>query len=202
MYHDAGRIVTEPVHILGISGSLRPQSYNRALLRAAIRFCPPGAEITPVEIGEIPFYDGDLQAGGDPTAVAELKERVRTADALLICTPEYNHSMPGVLKNTIDWLSRPLATSPLQAKPVGICGATDGPNGTVRAQQQLRLLLASTYSYAMVKPTLYVRMAPRLVDESGEFTDEATLEHVEAFVKGLVSWTELFRAHSQRHSGS
>lgn len=186
--------MSQPLHILGISGSLRPGSYNRALLRACIRLCPPPAEIEAVEIGDIPFYDEDVQAGsGDPPAVAALKERVRAADALLICTPEYNHSMPGVLKNTLDWLSRPLATSPLQEKPVGICGATDGPNGTVRAQQQLRLLLASTYSYAMVKPTLFVRMAPRLMDDSGEYNDETTLEHTEAFVKGLVSWAELFR---------
>jgi len=189
--------VTEPLHILGISGSLRPKSYNRALLRACIRLCPPEAEIEAVEIGDIPFYDGDIQAGsGDPPAVMELKQRVRSADALLICTPEYNHSIPGVLKNTIDWLSRPLATSPLQEKPVGICGATDGPNGTIRAQQQLRLLMASTYSYAMVKPTLFVRLAQRLVDGSGEFTDEETLAHTATFVKGLVEWTQIFRGRA------
>jgi chromate reductase len=191
--------LTKPLDILGISGSIRPRSYNRALLRAATRLCPPEATITPIEIGGLPFYDGDVQAGGDPPGIAELKERVRAADGVLICTPEYNHAMPGVLKNAIDWLSRPLATSPLVGKPIGICGASDGPYGTVRAQQNLRLVLASTLSLVMVQPTLFIVRAPNFVDDSGEFVDQATLDHLSLFLTGLVDWAELFRKNPRRH---
>jgi chromate reductase len=181
------------IHILGFAGSLRSGSYNRALLRAAVRAAPAGAVIETFDLADIPLYDADLQASGDPEAVRLLKQRVRDADALLIVTPEYNNAMSGVLKNAIDWVSRPPAGSPLEGKPVGIVGATDGPWGTVRAQQNLRLVLAATGAIVMVRPTVFVPRAAELVGGSGEFEDQETLRRVEGFMAALVAWARRFQ---------
>ena len=118
------------MQVLGIAGSLRSASYNRALLRAARELAPAGAEIVDFDLRELPFYDGDVEAAGDPEAVAAFKDAIRAADALLIATPEYNHGLPGVLKNAIDWASRPALASPLAGKPVAIMGASTGRGGT------------------------------------------------------------------------
>ncbi|MBU1878089.1 MAG: NAD(P)H-dependent oxidoreductase, partial [Chloroflexi bacterium] len=114
----------DTLQVLGIAGSLRQGSYNRALLRAAQELAPAGMTITVLDLAPIPLYNADVQALGDPAPVVALKTAIRLADALLIATPEYNYSIPGVLKNAIDWASRPPAESPLRGKPLGIMGAS------------------------------------------------------------------------------
>src|SRR5665647_2387182 len=120
--------------LLGIAGSLRLGSYNRGLLRAAATVLPEGVSLEIHPLDDIPLFNADVQAQGDPPSVGELKERIQAADALLIATPENNYSIPGVLKNALDWASRPNKDSCLRGKPVGIIGASSGEGGTIRAQ--------------------------------------------------------------------
>lgn len=132
------------MRVLGISGSLRRDSYNSALLRAAAERLPAGAELVEWErLGEIPPYDADLEAAGTPPVVAELREAVRAADALLLATPEYNHSLPGQLKNALDWISRPAGQSALNGKPAAAIGASTGMFGAVWAQAEARKVLGA-----------------------------------------------------------
>lgn len=134
------------MRILAISGSLRRDSHNTGLLRAAAELLPPGEELElldPDVLRAIPHYDEDVRAAGEPAAVAELRERVAGADAILVSTPEYNHSLPGALKNAIDWLSRPLADSPFRGKPALVLGASTGMFGAVWAQAEARKVLAA-----------------------------------------------------------
>jgi chromate reductase, NAD(P)H dehydrogenase (quinone) len=126
------------MRVLGIPGSLRAASYNRSLLRAAQELAPAGMEIELFELADIPLYNADVEAQGDPDAVANFKRAIADADALLIATPEYNRGVPGVLKNAIDWASRPPFASPLSYKVVALMGASTGVSGTARAQGQLR----------------------------------------------------------------
>jgi chromate reductase len=189
-----------PVRILGIAGSLREGSYNRALLRAAIRSAPPGSVIKPFDLRGIPVYDEDLRVAEPPERVVALKQAIADADALLFCTPEYNNSIPGVLKNAIDWASRPPQDSPFGDKPVGLMGASDGPWGTVRAQQHLRLVLAAVGAIAMVRPIVFLPHAARLMDETGALVDPEALTRVAGLVEALVAWTRrLGRAEAVAH---
>jgi chromate reductase len=140
---EKGGYVTERVlRILGIPGSLRRESYNRGLLLAAQELAPPGVELELYEVRELPLYDEDLERTGPPDQVLHFKQAIARADALLIATPEYNWSVPGPLKNAIDWASRPPATSPLRRKPVALMGASTGISGTIRAQLALRQIFA------------------------------------------------------------
>src|SRR5882672_4988864 len=132
--------------VLGIAGSLRAASFNRSLLRAAQELAPAGMTITAFDLAPIPLYNADVEATGDPEPVAALKSAIRQADALLIATPEYNFGVPGVLKNAIDWASRPPRGSAMQGKPVAIMGATPGGWGTARSQMQLRQAFVFTQS--------------------------------------------------------
>src|SRR5689334_19794657 len=116
----------DTLSVCGIAGSLRRESFNRSLLRAAVELAPPGMTITPFALDPVPLYNGDVEAAGDPPGVVALKEAIGGADALFICTPEYQHGVPGVLKNALDWASRPPGRSVLQGKPVAIVGATPG----------------------------------------------------------------------------
>src|SRR5262245_39739521 len=125
-------MVDTPLEVLGIAGSLRRESYNRGLLRAAQEMAPEGMTIRSFELDAIPLYNGDVEAAGDPAPVAQLKEAIRGADALLLATPEYNYGVPGVLKNAVDWASRPPAKSVLSGKPAAIMGASPGMGGTIR----------------------------------------------------------------------
>jgi chromate reductase, NAD(P)H dehydrogenase (quinone) len=135
------RNLRSPFRMVGIAGSLRVASYNRGLLRAAQDVAPAGMTITICDLAPIPLYNADVEAQGDPLPVAELKAAVREADALLIAVPEYNYGVSGVLKNTIDWLSRPPGRSVLHQKPAALMGASPGMAGTARAQLQLRQVL-------------------------------------------------------------
>jgi chromate reductase len=173
--------------ILAISGSLRERSYNRALLQAARELAPAGVEIEEVDISGLPFYDGDLEAAGDPDAVAELRAAVAAADALLIATPEYNRGTSGVLKNAIDWLSRPALASVLRWKPVAIMGASTGQGGTRRAQQQVRDALLFPGAIVLEEPEVAVPVAWEHFDEDGRVMNDRTRDSIRALVEGLVA---------------
>jgi chromate reductase len=159
--------VTEPVRILAISGSLRERSFNRALLRAAGELLPPGVELIDVDLSPIPLYDGDVEAAGAPAEVEALRAAVREADGLLIATPEYNRGTSGVLKNAIDWLSRPALVSVLRWKPVAVIGATTGRGGTRRAQHQVREALSFPGAEIVEGPEVAVALARDAFDGEG-----------------------------------
>ncbi len=164
--------------VLGIAGSLREGSYNRGLLRAARELAPEGVELEEYDLRGLPFYDGDLEAAGDPGSVTELKDAIRRADALVIATPEYNRGLPGGLKNAIDWASRPPLASPLAGKHVAIMGASTGRGGTARAQQQLRDALEFPRAIVHAEPQVLVPEAFMRFDERGELVDEETREKI------------------------
>lgn len=176
--------------ICGIAGSLRQKSYNRALLRAARDMAPDGVDVRIFDrVAEIPLYNADVDAAGDPEPVQALKQAIADADALLIATPEYNHGVPGVLKNAIDWASRPSRKSVLGGKPVAIFGASPGVTGTARAQSQLRLAFVFTDSPVLPQPEVLVYRAAEKFDEDLNLTDERTREFVGKLLDGLVDWS-------------
>ena len=172
--------------LLGIAGSLRAGSYNRSLLRAARELLPEGVELVEFEIGNLPFYDGDVEAAGDPEPVVALKDAIREADALLIATPEYNRGIPGVLKNAVDWASRPPLGSPLTGKPVALMGASTGRGGTALAQQQLREALEFPRAAVLDEPLVLVPEAYMRFDDRGELTDEGVRAELAELVDTLV----------------
>lgn len=187
-----------PIKILAIVGSLRRGSYNQALLREAVAVKPPEMEVREFDLRPLPFYDGDVEAQGDPEPVKELKAAVMAADGLLIVTPEYNHSVPGLLKNAIDWAGRDprgkgIVSASLAGKPVGIMG-TGGAAGTARAQLHLRQILAETRSYAMVQPTVLVTFARQKFDANFKLTDEPTRVQLADFMKALADWARRLQA--------
>ncbi|MCL5256324.1 MAG: NAD(P)H-dependent oxidoreductase [Chloroflexi bacterium] len=175
--------------ILGIAGSLRAHSYNRGLLRAAAELAPDDARIETFDLAPIPPYNADVEAQGDPEPVRELKSKIHAADALLIATPEYNYSIPGVLKNAIDWASRPPEGAVLRHKPVAMMGASTGNFGTARAQLALRQAFQFTKSFAMLEPEVYVFRARERFDAEGNLTDEDTRDRVRALLEALIIWT-------------
>ena len=182
------------VRVIGIAGSLRAGSFNRALLRAATELAPEGMEIRTFDIAPIPLYNGDVEEKGDPEPVTALKAAIREADALLVATPEYNYGVPGVLKNAIDWASRPPDKTPLRGKPAAIMGATIGAHGTVRAQLQLRQAFLFTGTHALLSPEVLVTRAQEKFDNEGRLTDEATRAYVRKLLEALRDWTRRLRA--------
>lgn len=173
--------------ILAISGSLRERSYNRALLRAARELAPAGVVIEEFDLSPIPFYDGDVDAIGDPEPVAALRAAVAEADALLLATPEYNRGTSGVLKNAIDWLSRPALASVLRWKPVAVMGASSGRGGTRRAQQQVRDAMLSPGAVVLESPEVLVPTAWERFDEHLQLVDNQTRESIRALLEALVA---------------
>lgn len=176
------------MRIAGICGSLRAASYNRALLRAAIDLAPEGVTIEPAEIRDVPPYDGDVEARGVPDVVGRLRERLAAADAVLFVSPEYNFSIPGVLKNAIDWVSR-RPDPPLAGKPGAIMGASIGALGTARMQYQLRQTALALNIQMLGRPEVLVGKAQEKFDASGTLTDEATRKAVAAQLVALRDWT-------------
>lgn len=175
--------------ILGIAGSIRSGSYNKMLIRAAARLTPPGTSIELFDIGALPLYNADIDNDdARPQEVRALKDAIANADALLFSTPEYNHSVPGVLQNAIDWASRPAMASPLKDKPVGIMGVSMGAIGAARAQQQLKLVLHSTLAHVMPHPGVSVGNVASKFDNKGEITDDTTREFVRNFVQTLADY--------------
>jgi chromate reductase len=178
-----------PLTFLGIAGSLRRGSYNGGLIRAAIELAPAGARVIPYDLIDLPLYNGDVEAEGDPEPVAAFKRAIAAADALLIATPEYNHCIPGVLKNAIDWASRPARASVLTGKPVAIMGASTGPGGTARAQAHLRDGLAYTNGLVLPLPEVLVPRAAEKFDGESVLEDPATREEVRDLLISLAAWT-------------
>src|SRR5215213_10034214 len=174
--------------ILGIAGSLRQESFNRSLLRAASELVPEGATIETFDIAGIPGFNQDEEANPHPK-VAELKQRIRNADAILFVTPEYNYSVPGVLKNAIDAASRPYGDSAWTGKPVAIMGATVGTLGTARAQYHLRQMFVFLNMYAVNQPEVMVSKAQQRFDENGKLTDETSKKLIVQLLEELVNWT-------------
>lgn len=165
------------MNVLAISGSLRQGSFNTMALRAAQKLAPAGMKIDMADISRIPLYNDDVRAAGEPAAVVELKAQVRTADAVLIVTPEYNFSIPGVLKNTLDWLSRP-PEPPFDGKVVAIMGASPGPVGTARVQYDLRKVLVFMNAFTVNKPEVFIANAAGKFNAQGELTDETTARFI------------------------
>ncbi|MBK6005107.1 NAD(P)H-dependent oxidoreductase [Ramlibacter ginsenosidimutans] len=163
--------------VLGISGSLRKGSYNSMALRAAQKLAPQGMTIEIADISRIPLYNDDVRAAGEPPEVAALKAQIRAADAVLLVTPEYNFSIPGVLKNTLDWMSRP-PEPPFDGKVVGIMGASPGPVGTARVQYDLRKVLVFMNAFTVNKPEVFISNCAGKFDAAGNLTDEATAKFV------------------------
>jgi chromate reductase len=172
------------MNVLGISGSLRQASYNTMALRAAQKLAPEGMRIEIADISTIPLYNDDVRAAGYPDSVAQLKERVRAADAVLLVTPEYNFSIPGVLKNTLDWLSRPPAP-PFDGKPVAIMGASPGMLGTARVQYHLRQVLLFLNTFTVNKPEVFINQAAAKFSAEGELTDAATAQMITELLVAL-----------------
>lgn len=181
--------MAEAIKVLGFAGSLRAGSLNRALLRAAQEVAPQGMTIEGFDLMDVPLYNADVEAAGDPPSVAALKEAIRAADAVLMATPEYNHGVPAVMKNAVDWASRPPRGAPLNGKPVGIIGASPGQVGTARAQSQLRQAFEFTNSYCMPQPELLVFKASEKFDAQGKLTDEKTRELLGKYLVALHAWT-------------
>ena len=178
-----------PLTILGIAGSLRRGSYNRGLIRAAIEVAPAGTSVTVFELAGLPMFDADLEAEGDPPPVAAFKQAISDVDALLIATPEYNHCVPGVLKNAIDWASRPARRSVLTDKPVAIIGASTGRGGTARAQAHLRDGLAYTNGLVLALPEVLVADAGAKFDPDGDLHDLETRGEIRDLLVSLAAWT-------------
>jgi chromate reductase len=180
--------MSNPVRILGIAGSLRRGSYNRAALRAAMQLVPQDAALEVFELDGIPGFNQDEEQN-PPAKVAELKQRVRNADAILIVTPEYNYSVPGVLKNAIDWGSRPYGDSAWNGKPVAIMGASIGTIGTARAQYHLRQMFVFLNMFPINQPEVMIGNAAERFDPQGNLADEATKDHIRRLLQSLVQWT-------------
>ena len=190
----------EKIKVLGIPGSLRKDSYNLALLNAAIELKPENMDITVFMLHDIPFYNEDVERNSVPEPVIRFKNALAESDGLLIATPEYNYSIPGVLKNAIDWASRPPANSPLNNIPLGIMGSSGGMSGTAKAQHHLRQVAVFTNMHAMNKPEMQVtKEAEKFKD--GRLTDEATRVHLEKYMKAFEQWILIFKNIKQKPNG-
>ena len=177
------------VRILGIPGSLRNASFNRAALRAARELAPPGVAVEIFDLQGIPPFSEDDERTL-PGRVVELKASIREADAILFATPEYNYSIPGVLKNAIDWASRPYGDNAWDGKPVAIMGATIGSAGTARAQYHLRQTFVFLNMPALNRPEVMISNAPQRFDANGRLVDPTSRKLVEQLLAELVAWTK------------
>lgn len=183
----------EPILILGFAGSLRKDSYNKALLRAATKLVPKGTKLEIFDLEGIPLFNQDLE-GRMPEKVKEFKAKIMGADALLIATPEHNYSVPGVLKNAIDWASRPPGDNSFEGKPVAIMRASPGILGGARAQYHLRQVLVSLNMHAINRPEVIVASADEKIEDDGNLTDEKTKKNIEKLLDSLVAWTKLLKS--------
>jgi len=180
--------MTKQIKILGIAGSLRRESYNKSALRAATQLVPEGASIEIFDIAGIPAFNQDDEQD-PPAEIVEFKKKIREADAILFVTPEYNYSVPGVLKNAIDWASRPYGDSAWSGKPAAIMGASVGSIATARAQYHLRQMFVFLNIFAVNQPEVMIGAAHEKFDSEGNLTDEATKGHIRNLLQNLVAET-------------
>lgn len=183
---------TEPLSVLGIAGSLRQGSFNRELIRAASELAPDLITVSSYPLNDIPLYNADLETGDDPQPVAHFKEAIANADGVLVASPEYNHGMTGVLKNALDWASRPARESVLRDKPMAIVGATPGRGGTIRAQMQVRQTLEAIGAYVLPQPEYYLPGIREKVDDEGRLTDQASRNYLRRFLEAFGDWIQKF----------
>ena len=177
------------VRILGFAGSLRKQSYNKAILAAAVEMVSENTTLEIFDLEGIPPFNQDLERQ-PPDRVKEFKSRIRAADAILIATPEYNYSIPGVLKNAIDWASRPYGDNAFDGKPVAVMGASVGTLGTARAQYDLRRSFVFLNMFPLNQPEVMVPVVQDKVDDNGKLTDEKTRKKIKELLQSLVAWTQ------------
>ncbi len=177
------------VRILGFAGSLRKKSFNKMLLKAAVEVAPEGVELEVFDLEGIPPFNQDLE--NEPhEKVKEFKTKIKAAEGILIVTPEYNYSVPGVLKNALDAASRPYGTNPFEGKPVAIMGASIGMLGTARAQYHLRQTLVFLNAFVLNRPEIMVPFAEQRFDASGRLTDQRTRDLIEELLADLAKWTK------------
>lgn len=187
--------MNQPIHILGFAGSLRKGSYNRALLQVAAQLVPEDARLEIFDIDGIPGFNQDLESNRPPK-VTEFKAKIKTADAILIVTPEYNYSIPGVLKNAIDWASRPPTDNSWQGKPVAIMSASTGMLGGARAQYHLRQTFVFLDMYPINKPEVIITFANQKFDENGNLNDDKAKDLIRGLFRNLINWTRKLQASS------
>lgn len=173
------------VALVGICGSMRKASLNRALLRAVGETLPAGSTLDLIESIDLPIFNSDL---GEPDAVVEMKRRIAAADGVVFAVPEYNYSIPGGLKNALDWISRPPAQSPLRGKPVAMIGAASGMSGTIRAQTHLRNILVYSDAPCLLQPEVLIPRAQERFDAEGRLTDASTRTLLEKFGASMVAF--------------
>lgn len=179
------------VALLGICGSMRKASYNRRLLAAVGELLPAGTKYTERDgLDQLPIFNSDLE---DPPAVLELKRAIASADGVIFAVPEYNYSIPGGLKNALDWVSRPPATSPMRGKPIGLVGAATGMSGTIRAQAHMRQMLLYSDSPCLLQPEVLIPRAHERFDAHGHLTDESTRQLLAKFGAAMVAFVERHR---------
>ena len=179
------------VSLLGISGSVRKSSTNRALLVAIGELLPEDASLTIWDgLGELPIFNSDY---GDPEVVTALKLAIQTADGVVFAVPEYNYSIPGGLKNAIDWISRPPSASPLRNKPVGLVGAATGMSGTIRAQSHMRQILVYSDTPCLNQPEVLIPRAHERFDADGRLHDVSTRELLARFATAMIAFVERYR---------
>jgi chromate reductase len=186
-------MVNNPIVILSIVGSLRRDSFNRMALKAAQQLVPEGSRIDVADIDGLPGFNQDDETA-PPAKVTELKQQIRNADAILFVTPEYNYSVPGVLKNAIDWASRPYGDSAWTHKPVAVMGASIGMMGTARAQYHLRQMFVFLNMHAVNQPEVMISNAAKRFDEQGNLTDETSRKLIQQLLQELVRWTKLLQS--------
>ena len=183
-----------PLRLVGLAGSLRARSFNRALLRAARDLVPDGLRIEPFDLAPVPLYNADLDTDERrPDAVTRLKEAIGAADGVLVVTPEYNGGVPGVLKNALDWASRPAFRSPMAHKPAGLMGASTGSGGTKRAQEHLKLTLLAMIAHVFPHRSVAVARARERFDDDLRLSDEKTREFVRTYLADFEAWIRRVR---------
>jgi chromate reductase len=184
--------MNKQVTILGFAGSLRKGSYNKALLSAGMELLPEDAKLEIFDLEGIPTYNMDLE-NRMPEKVKEFKAKIRASDALLIATPEHNHSIPGVLKNAMDWASRPYGDNSFAGKPVAIMSASPGMLGGANAQFHLRQTFVFLDMYPINRPGVFVTFAAEKIDDKGRVTDEKTREKIKELLVSLIAWTRILK---------
>lgn len=185
-------MMARDVSVFAFCGSLRRASYNRMVLRAAEELAPEGMRFETGDIGAFPLYNEDVRQQGFPPAVESVREQVRIADAILFVTPEYNYSIPGVLKNAIDWVSRP-PDQPFAGKPAALMGATPSALGTSRAQYHLRQVCVFLNMFALNRPEVLIAGVDKKFDADGRLTDETTRKMITDLMGALGEWVERLR---------
>jgi chromate reductase len=182
------------IEVAAIVGSLRQHSFNRSLLQTAMLLAPDHMHIYEVQIDRLPFFNEDMERQGDPPPVAEFKAAIGRADAVLVLTPEYSYSIPGVLKNALDWASRPTGRSVMKGMPLAMLGASIGRSGTMRAQLHLRQICVQLGAIAVPAPEVYITFAEGKFNALGELTDPTSLSQTRQLLANLVEWVHMLGA--------